>query len=174
MDDTRKQRIEQTVAQKTDEMASVDDLYFGDVIGTAQACGQLKEALDKLDQLTHIREYEKAAQLGYEAIASEFIFLQRCLGGLNSANMSKDILIQDIVMELTPELENLSYEEVAPFVKTKMKSFQPRPTVEGEKIPVHLKIDADVLSLFRSQGGDYKARISQVLREYCDANHNHE
>ncbi|MBS0365927.1 MAG: BrnA antitoxin family protein [Proteobacteria bacterium] len=37
------------------------------------------------------------------------------------------------------------------------------------KMSVSLRIDADVLEWFRSQGGGYQTRINAILRAYWDA-----
>lgn len=126
MEPTRKARIEREVARMADEIASLDEEFIGDVIGIAQASGQLRKALDKLNSLIDARKYEEAANLGYSDIASEFIFLQRCLGALNDTCNSKSALVSQVIIDIGSELDMLAYEEVDPFVTEKMKSLQPK------------------------------------------------
>ena len=64
------------------ELETVDHAVIGEVVGIAQAIGDLRKALDALDGLLDERQFEKAAASGYQDIASAFIFLQRTLGGL--------------------------------------------------------------------------------------------
>ena len=42
------------------------------------------------------------------------------------------------------------------------------------KQQITLRIDADLLAWFRSQGGKYQSRINAALREYMDAHRNTE
>ena len=100
-------------------------IFLGDVIGVAQAIGQLEEALEKVNQCLDKREFEKASNLGYSDVSSAFIFLQRCLGGLNGTIGQKEKLIQDICLELCNELDNVRNEEVAPLVEQKIESLKP-------------------------------------------------
>jgi hypothetical protein len=125
MSNHRNQCIENRVVQKKSAIKDIDEAFFGDVIGVAQALGQLKEALEKVDSCLDRREFEKASSLGYSDVSSEFIFLQRCLGGLNNTVGQKQKLIQDIGLELCKELDNVHYEEIAPLVEQKIESLKP-------------------------------------------------
>jgi len=161
MDDDRKRRIEEEVAKKADEIAAIDEGFFGDVVGVAQASSQLNEALNKLERLLDDREYEKAAQLGYGDISSEFIFLQRVLGTLSGTCLSKQALVSETVV--ATGIKDLSYEEVAPFVDAKIESLQPREPRPVEEVDFKLEVDANVVAWFKAQGGDHKARMAKVL-----------
>ena len=126
MDDHRNNNIENKVTQKKSAIKDIDEAFYGDVLGVAQALGQLKEALEKVETCLDRREFEKASSLGYSDVSSEFIFLQRCLGGLNDTVMQKQKLIQDIGLELCKELDNVRYEEVAPIVEQEIESLKPK------------------------------------------------
>ncbi len=125
MSKNRKKCIEKSISQKKGEIYEVNERFFGDVLGVAQAVEQLKEALGKVDICLDRREFEKASQLGYRDVSSEFIFLQRCLGALNDTNTQKMKIIQDICMELCNDLDNISYEEVAPLVEAQIENLKP-------------------------------------------------
>ena len=125
MSDNRTECIENIIAQKKNKIKNVDEAFFGDVIGVAQALSQLKEALEKVDVCLDRREFEKASSLGYSDVSSEFIFLQRCLAGLNDTVKQKEKLIQDICLELCNELDNVRNEEVAPLVEQEIESLNP-------------------------------------------------
>ena len=58
-------------------------------------------------------------------VSSKFIFLQRCLGGLNDMVRQKEKIIQDICIELCNELDNIHYEEVAPLVEQEIENLKP-------------------------------------------------
>ncbi len=81
--------------------------------------------MGKIDACLDKRKFEEASQLGYRDIASEFIFLQRCLGALNDAVTQKQKVIQDICIELCNELDNICYEEVAPLVEAQIENLEP-------------------------------------------------
>jgi hypothetical protein len=132
----RKTHIANLVVQKKSEIKNIDDGFFGDVLGVSQAIGQLKEALEKVDICLDNREFQQASSLGYSEVSSEFVFLQRVLGGLNDTVTQKDKLIQDICLELCSQLDKISYEEVAPFVTEEMESLKPRE--QPEKIEISL------------------------------------
>lgn len=125
MEKNRKKYIEKIISQKKNEIKTIDDDFFGDVIGVAQALGQLKEALSKIDICLDRREFEKASSLGYSDVSSEFIFLQRCLGGLNDTVGQKHQLIQDVCLELCKKFDNVRNEEVAPLVEQEIESLEP-------------------------------------------------
>ena len=125
MSKNRKKCIEKFISKKKDEIEAVNENFFGDVVSVAQASGQLKEALEKVDACLDKRKFEEASQLGYRDIASEFIFLQRCLGALNDTVTQKQKVIQDICIELCNELDNVSYEEVAPLVEAQIETLEP-------------------------------------------------
>lgn len=93
------------------------------------------------------RQFEKASSLGYGDISSEFIFLQRCLGGLNHTVSQKQKITQDICLELSNELENISYEEVAPLVEKKMQSLEPIEKPMEIEISIGEKTAKKLLSL---------------------------
>jgi len=121
----RKKHIEKILTKNKDHIKAIDNAFFGDVIGIAQALDQLKEALKEVAVCLDRREFEKASSLGYSDVSSEFIFLQRCLGGLNQTVGKKTELIQDVCIELCNELDNVSNEEVSPLVEEKIESLKP-------------------------------------------------
>ncbi|GEM_PF-2537562 len=147
MNDHRNKCIENCVAQKRNEINNIDEAFFGNVIGVAQAIEQLKDALDKIDVSLDQREFEKASSLGYSEVASEFIFLQRCLGGLHDTVNQKEKLTQDICLELCNELENVRNEEVAPIVEQKIESLKPKDTPMKIEVILGKKTNAKLHAL---------------------------
>ncbi len=128
MENGRKKLIENIISQKKNEIKNIDDAFIGNVIGVAQALGQLKDALKKIDACLDQREFEIASSLGYSDVSSDFIFLQRCLGGLNDTVRQKDKITQDICLELCNELDNVRNEEIAPLVEQEIESLKPKDT----------------------------------------------
>ncbi len=136
MTDSRNQCIENAVENNKDSINTVDDCFYGDMLGVAQAIGQLKEALDKVSTCLNQREFEQASALGYSDVSSEFIFLQRCLGSLNDTVMQKENVIQEICIEVAKELKSVKNEEVAVLVDNQMESL--KPVVKPKKIEIGL------------------------------------
>lgn len=87
-------------------LESLPDRFIGDTIGVMQAIDLLKEQLDKVLGLIKTHEYEKASETGYSGVSNEFIFLQRCLGGLYSTEIEKCKVIQN-----TAYANKVAYEE---------------------------------------------------------------
>jgi hypothetical protein len=75
-------KVGRFVASRRKELAALDDQFFAEVVGVAQAIDALRAALKQVSSALDARQYEKASALGYEKVASEFVFLQRTLGGL--------------------------------------------------------------------------------------------
>lgn len=125
MDDSRKECIDDAVNKNKVSINAIDNAFYRDMTGVAQAIGQLKAALDKVDTCLNQREFEQASNLGYSDVSSEFIFLQRCLGSLNDTVMQKEKVIQDICSELTNQLDNINNEEVTASVENELESIKP-------------------------------------------------
>ena len=136
MTNSRKQTIEKAVENNKDRINTIDDCFYADMSGVAQAVAQLKGALDKVSSCLNQREFEQASALGYNEISSEFIFLQRCLGGLNDTVMKKEKLTQDICFEVSNEIDQVKNEEVAVLVESQMESL--KPIVKPKKIEIAL------------------------------------
>lgn len=135
----REKEIVATVQDFMPQIERVSMAIMGEVIGVAQALGELRNALDAIDNCLDTREFDRASHLGYSDASSAFIFLQRALGGLQSAADAKDNLIADI--GITSGAKN--HEEVLPHVKAVMFAIQPmtevqkkkRQTMPGKKVP---------------------------------------
>ena len=110
------------------ELKAVDDAIIGEVIGVAQAAGEMRKALDKLDDLLDERQFEKAAALGYEDIATAFIFLQRTLGGLISDKLNRHSFISSIAQEL-----QCAYEDAEALVAVRLNCLKPKPEMTDEE-----------------------------------------
>lgn len=113
-------RTERLIASKRKELAALDDEFFGEVVGVAQAVAELRKALNQVSSALDRRQFEKASSLGYGKVAEEFIFLQRTLGGLQGACLNKEKLVSDLASAL-----RCPYEDVLPKVDAAMTSAQP-------------------------------------------------
>ncbi|KQB95082.1 hypothetical protein AL073_18175 [Loktanella sp. 1ANDIMAR09] len=114
---------------RTGELETVDQAVMDEVVGVAQAVGDLRKALDALDVQLDARQFEKAAALGYQDIASAFIFLQRTLGGLQSAELNRHAFISSIAEEL-----QCAHEDAEPFVAPRLQCLKPRPELAEEEL----------------------------------------
>jgi hypothetical protein len=111
------------------ELEAVDHAIIGEVIGVAQAIGDIRKSLDALDGLLDERQFEKAAALGYQDIASAFIFLQRTLGGLQSAELDRHAFISSIAEEL-----HCAHEDVEPHVSARLHCLKPKPDLTDREL----------------------------------------
>jgi hypothetical protein len=116
-----KETAEQIIASLRAEIAAVDDETIMEVVGVTQALDELRKALDEVDACLDSRDFEKAADLGYQSVASGFIFLQRTLGGLQGSCGDKQVLVQDVAARL-----GCAYEDALPHVDAVMTSPHPK------------------------------------------------
>lgn len=120
------------------ELENVDQAVMDEVVGVAQAIGDLRKALDALGGLLDDRQFEKAAALGYQDLASAFIFLQRTLGGLQSVELNRHAFISSIAEEL-----HCAYEDAEPLVAVRFQCLKPKPELTGEELAAakaHLRL----------------------------------
>ncbi len=110
------------------ELEAIDNTVIGEVVGVSQSIGDLRKALDVLEGLLGERQFEKAAALGYQDIASAFIFLQRTLGGLQSADFNRHAFTSSIAEKL-----QCAYEDVEPHVSARLECLKPRPNLTDEE-----------------------------------------
>ena len=75
------------------------------------------KALDKVESCLNSRQYEAVANLGYEDVSSEFIFLQRTMGSLLTAAHDRQHFISDIAGDT-----KLTHEIVEPLVEAEARS----------------------------------------------------
>lgn len=110
------------------ELESIDQSIMGEVVGVAQAIGDMRKALDALDGLLSERRFENAAALGYGEVASAFVFLQRTLGGLQSADLDREAFTSSIAEQL-----KCSFEDAEPQVATRLQCLKPKPDLTDEE-----------------------------------------
>ena len=120
MVDATSKRVERLVSSKRKELAALDDEFFGEVVGVAQAIDGLRTALKQIGAALDSRQFEKASAIGYGKVAEEFVFLQRTLGGLQDACLHKEKLVSDLAFAL-----RCPYEDVLPKVDARMQSARP-------------------------------------------------
>jgi len=105
------------VASKRKVLAALDDEFFGEVVGVAQAIDALRKALNQISAALDARQFEEASSLGYGKVAEEFVFLQRTLGGLQGACLHKEKLVSDLAFAL-----RCPYEDILPKVDALLES----------------------------------------------------
>lgn len=121
-----KSDIEEVIETYKDKIDRIDQNIMMEVVGVRQAVDLLKKALDEIEQNADKRDYHAATKYG--ECVSNFVFLQRVLGGLQSAVNSKEELIGDIAYKTTGV-----YEDIAPLVEEKMNSAQPLTEEQKQK-----------------------------------------
>jgi len=77
MADERMECIENTIKKNKNSIHNIDKDFYADMTGVAQAVGQLKEALGRVEKYLNQREFEQASALGYSDVYSEFIVSNR-------------------------------------------------------------------------------------------------
>ncbi len=122
-------QIDELLERYGDRLQALDDDIVGEVIGVAQAVGELRKSLDELDKSLDAREFEKASDLGYRDIGSNFIFLQRTLAGLQSADRDVAVFVSDMAGEL-----KCAYEDIEADVKSKMFCYRPRAEIAADEV----------------------------------------
>src|SRR5882724_450705 len=90
----------QVAASLKVQIKEVDDSIIGETIGIAQAIDEIQKALAELDASLQNREYERASQIGYESVTSNFVFLQRALGGLQRACSDRERLVMEVARQV--------------------------------------------------------------------------
>lgn len=115
------EEIRALVAPLKPRIEELDQETMMEVVGVAQALGGLRKALDNVDACLNNRTFEQASNLGYKDVSSEYVFLQRVLGGLQSLVMKKQVIVQEVAFQA-----RCAYEEVEPFVDEIMQSSQQR------------------------------------------------
>lgn len=121
-------KLEKLLDQHAERLHEIDQAIIMDSVGMAMAADHLRKALDKLDQLIDERKYEEAAALGYDEIASEFIFLQRTMGAIPTTLGGFHNFVGDMVVAGG----GTSYEAVAPDVKARMECWKSREQIAKE------------------------------------------
>jgi hypothetical protein len=100
-------------------LREVYDGLVGDTIGVYQSIGNLTRELTKLKAHLKAGEYMEASHLGYTQISTEFIFLQRCLAGVQSGSLAKDKVTQEVAYE-----QQKAFEDVEPLVEAAWESLR--------------------------------------------------
>jgi hypothetical protein len=116
----KKQTAGPVVAAARERIATLDDEFFGEMVGVSQAIDELRKALDRVEACLDSRDFGKASTLGYGPVAETFIFLQRTLGGLQAICMEKEALVSEIAAKL-----GCAYEDALPHVEAIMESTHP-------------------------------------------------
>lgn len=116
------------LSARTAELEAIDDTVFVEVAGVSQAADDLRKALDTLDGLLADRQFDKATALGYREIASAFIFLQRTLGGLQSADWKRHDFTSSTAIAL-----NCTFEEAEPHVLACLQCMKPRSDITDKE-----------------------------------------
>jgi hypothetical protein len=115
-DNSEGDRVTEAVNRRSSELDDVEMTLAIESAGVAQAVDALRKALDKVENCLNDRQYEAVANLGYEDVSSEFIFLQRTMGRLLTAAHDRQRFISDIAGET-----KLPYEVVKPLVEAEAR-----------------------------------------------------
>lgn len=112
-------RLKDTIDGRLSALRGLDQQLAIESAGVAQALDALRKALDEVESRLVEKNHEEVADLGYRDVSSEFIFLQRTMGRLQSAAHELSSAISEIAGG-----SSLSCEQVEPFVKTALNTEQ--------------------------------------------------
>lgn len=62
---------------------------------TVEAIEDLRANLLELERLLANRQYEEASAFGYQEIGTGFVYLQRCLGGVEQLHGDEQLLVKE-------------------------------------------------------------------------------
>ncbi len=124
-----KNNLQNAIEESRGDISDLDDSLMMEVVGVKEAVDCLRKSLDQLEVRLDERSFEKASALGYQDIGSNFIFLQRTLGGLQQQVNKKSALISDIAARSGVGV----YETVAPFVDALLQSSKPLTAEQKKK-----------------------------------------
>lgn len=110
-------RVAEAINRRSSELDDIEMTLTIESAGVAQAVDALRKALNKVEECLSKRQYEAVANLGYQDVSSEFIFLQRTMGSLLTAAHDRQRFIFDIAGEA-----KLAYEVVEPLVEAEARS----------------------------------------------------
>ena len=111
------QQITLIIDSRAAAIATLDDDILMETVGVSMALDKLRETLKKLSDHMDNREFEKASSVGYNELASDFVYVQRTLAGLQTIAHQKEAFISDIASEA-----KTAYEDVAPYVEKRMST----------------------------------------------------
>ena len=63
---------------------------------TVEAIEELRSSLLELERLLANRQYEEASAFGYQEISAGFVYLQRCLGGIEQLHGDEQLLLKEL------------------------------------------------------------------------------
>ena len=111
LSDTQVNSIKSSINQRAKEL---DDAFTNVLIHSApvlQSADLLKKAIDEIVGSIESDQFEHAADLGYEDLSSNFIWMQRALGSLKDAAMQCSEAIAQVAGDC-----GLAHEQVKPLV----------------------------------------------------------
>jgi hypothetical protein len=111
------QQIALIIDGRAAAIATLDDDILMETVGVTMALDKLRESLKKLSDHMDNREFEKASSVGYNELASDFVYVQRTLAGIQIIAHQKAAFISDIAREA-----NTAYENVAPYVEERLST----------------------------------------------------
>ena len=111
LSDTQVNAIKSSISQRAKEL---EDAFMNVLIHSApvlQCADLLKKAIDEIVSCIDSDQCEQAADLGYEDLSSNYIWMQRALGSLKDAAMQCSEAISQVAGDC-----GLAHEQVKPLV----------------------------------------------------------
>lgn len=111
LNDSQIQAIKASIERRAHEL---EEAYMNVLIQTgpvSQCADAMKRSIDEILETMRADQFAMAASLGYRDFADNFIWMQRCLGGLNDAAMKCSEAVSLVAMDC-----HLAFEQVYPMV----------------------------------------------------------
>jgi hypothetical protein len=111
LNETQQDAVKASIGKRAKELEEA----FMDVIIQSvpvfQCADAMKKSIDEILQAIESDQFERAAALGYDAFCSNFVWMQRTLGGMNDAAMQCSEAISGVAVDC-----GLAHEQVKPLV----------------------------------------------------------
>ena len=63
---------------------------------TLEGIEELRAHLDQLETLIQDKQYEAASAAGYNEVSGGFVYVQRCLGGIEELHLDEQLLLKEL------------------------------------------------------------------------------
>lgn len=119
-DDQRRQ-ILNALEDRRDELDELDMTIVGETVGVYQTLDRIRDALNVIESQLDDRDLSALSQIGFGAISTEFVTLQRGLAGIGALDTRITVLAQEVALETTKITD-----QVLPEVKGALSNLKPR------------------------------------------------
>jgi len=99
--DDQKRQILSALEDRRDELDELDMAIAGETVGVYQTLDRIREALNVIEGQLDDRDLSALSQIGFGAISTEFVTLQRMLASVGALDNRITVLAQEVALETT-------------------------------------------------------------------------